>query len=72
MTNSITKLDIRNEAGRETGVLNGNTANLALGGHGAEGDIILRDDKGDDTVHLDGGDANLRLGGHGHNGDIGM
>lgn len=65
MTDRINKADIVNDAGRETGVLNGQTANLALGGETASGDIILRDEVGKDTVHLDGGDANLRLGGHG-------
>ena len=53
-------------------MLNADSANLAIGGNGAEGDIILRDANKKDTVHLDGGDANLRVGGHGHNGDIGM
>lgn len=54
------------------GRLDGDRANLVLGGEGAQGDIALLDAQGGQTVHLDGGQGNLTLGGEGAQGDIAL
>ena len=72
MTNLKGRIEIQNDAGKQTGVLNGTSANLVMGGEGASGDIVLRDEQGNDSLHIDGGDGNMRLGGGGHNGDLGV
>ena len=58
-------------------LINGDAANIRLGGGGADGDILLfpgsatnTDDNSQATIHLDGDGGNLWLGGNETDGDI--
>ncbi len=64
--------EIAGTDGQVRGRLDGDHANLTLGGGGAEGDIALCDARGGQTVHIDGGQGNLTLGGAGAQGDIAL
>jgi hypothetical protein len=55
----------------------GGSADMIMGGHGVEGDIMLFQRQASDTrtvagatIHLDGQSGDARFGGHGANGDI--
>ncbi|WP_435158765.1 hypothetical protein [Haladaptatus sp. DFWS20] len=47
-------LTMRNQTG-PTVYLNGNAADLWLGGGGVDGDVVVRDQNGEERVHLNGG-----------------
>jgi hypothetical protein len=50
--------------------LDGETADITLGGNGADGDVNVRNKDGKRTVYLDGDAGNITLGGNGTNGDV--
>ena len=50
--------------------LDGDTADIAAGGNGVDGDLRLRSGAGNISLHLDGNSATLFLGGSGQGGDI--
>jgi hypothetical protein len=50
--------------------LDGDTAEIAAGGNGLSGDLVLRASTSQTRVHIDGHHASLWLGGNGADGDI--
>jgi len=50
--------------------INSTNGNIAAGGDGSDGDLILRDNAGLDRIRLDAGGGNGWFGGHGADGDL--
>ena len=69
-------IKLNNEQGQEVLLIDGQQANLRMGGNGANGDLFMFRTDGDRTsdatatVHLDGQQANLWMGGNGADGDL--
>ena len=68
-------VEIQDGASTTTVSLNGDNADVSIGGSGQDGDILLYRSSGDPsntntaTVHIDGEGGDIRMGGSGADGD---
>lgn len=61
---------VRDSAGKDTIMINGEEGNIHLGGDGKDGDLVLRSSANESTIHLNGEEGDMRLGGGGKDGDL--
>jgi len=66
----IGKFSLGDQSKVETIALDGNNANITLGGNGHDGDILMKNSAGSTTVGINGQTGSINLGGTGQDGDL--
>jgi len=66
----IGKFPLGDQSKAETITLDGDNANITLGGNGHDGDILMKNSAGSTTVGINGQTGAVHLGGTGQDGDL--
>ena len=72
MARATRKTKIQDKAGNTSVAIEGDGANINLGGNGHNGDIRMMNADGELCVYIDGGNSNFTAGGAGSQGDIAL